>query len=88
MSISLSVCTCVVAIQKSHNVSVNIQRMIMNNLKNSSMLFYGGEASKIDVKSQVTISFYSWIKLNKVDKCFIYTPMVVILKFIYKEKTA
>ena len=41
--------------QKNHNVSVNIQTMIMNDLKNTSMLFYNGEANEIDAESQVTI---------------------------------
>ena len=41
--------------QKHYNVSVNIQSIALNNLENSSLLYYSGEISGNDVISKVTI---------------------------------
>ena len=68
--------------QKNHNVSVNIQRLVMKNLENSSMLFYSGKASDIDVASQVTIK--NFIICNNIGNTQL--KMFHIELYNYREK--
>ena len=42
--------------QKHYNISINIQRMGFNYLKNSSLLYYFGEVSKCDAVNRVTFN--------------------------------
>ena len=41
--------------QKDHNVAVNVQSIMLNNLENSSLLYYSGEISENDVMNRLTI---------------------------------